>query len=175
MNERWQRRIIVGVSGSRASQAALGWAVGEAKLRNAKLHVLHVWDLRQPALYAGSAARRTAERERQAARDCLAAVMRAEFGARTPDGVTAELAEGVPERVLVERSADIDLLVLGSATVAGQPGWSAGPVVRACLMHVSSPLVIITTTVRPPGNLTTRQPAAGRHPRQQEPAPMITA
>jgi nucleotide-binding universal stress UspA family protein len=158
MNVRGQRRITVGVSGSRASQAALSWAVGEAKLRHAALRVLHVWHpLQQPALYAGSAASRTAELERQAARDCLAAVMRTEFGATPPDAVTVELAEGAPERVLVERSAGIDLLVIGSATVTEQPGWSAGPVVRACLMHVRSPLVIITTTVSPPASLTTRQ------------------
>jgi len=81
--------------------------------------------------------------------------MRTEFGTTPPDGVTAELAEGAPERVLVERSAGIDLLVIGSAAVAEQPGWSAGPVVRACLMKARSPLVIITTTVRPPANLTT--------------------
>jgi nucleotide-binding universal stress UspA family protein len=164
-----QQRIVVGVSGSRASQAALGWAVGEARLRNAALHVLHVWDpARQLAPYAVSAADRTAEQERQAAHDRLAFAMRAEFGPGTNEGVTAELAKGVPERVLVDRSDGIDLLVLGSNAIAGQVGWCPGPVVRACLMHVRSPLVIITMTVRPPANLTARQHGPGCDRRPQE-------
>jgi nucleotide-binding universal stress UspA family protein len=149
--------MVVGVSGSWASQAALGWAVGEARLRSAALHVVHVWDpAGHPAPYA-TAARRTAEQERQSACDRLAAAMRAEFGLVTPDGITVELAEGLPERVLVELSAGIDLLVLGSATVAVPVGRSAGPVVRACLMHARCPLMIITTTVGPPGIIKARQ------------------
>jgi nucleotide-binding universal stress UspA family protein len=48
------RRIVVGVDGSAASQAALRWAAGEAGLRRAGLLVIHVWDRtrRQIAPYA---------------------------------------------------------------------------------------------------------------------------
>jgi nucleotide-binding universal stress UspA family protein len=157
MIDRRQQRIVVGVSGSWASQAALGWAVGEARLRSAALHVMHVWDpTRHPAPYATGASL-TTEQERQSARDRLGAAMLAEFGPVTPEGITAELTEGLPERVLVERSAYIDLLVLGSAAVAVPVGRSAGPVVRACLMHARCPLMIITTTVGPPGIIKARQ------------------
>jgi nucleotide-binding universal stress UspA family protein len=157
MVDRRQQRIVVGVSGSWASQAALGWAVGEAMLRSAALHVVHIWDpTRHTAPYATGACR-TTEEERQSARDRLAAAMRAEFGLATPECITAVLAEGLPERVLVELSAGIDLLVLGSAAVAAPAGRSAGPVVRACLMHARCPLMIITTTVGPPGIIKGRQ------------------
>src|SRR5262249_24156422 len=125
---------VVGVSGSRASGAALSWAAEEARLRGARLHVVRVWDpARHTAPYAAVGATPTGEEELASARDGLAAAIRAEFGPATPDGVTAEMAEGVAERVLVDRSADADLLVLGVSTPTWMAGRSAGPVVRACL------------------------------------------
>jgi nucleotide-binding universal stress UspA family protein len=69
--------------------------------------------------------------------------MRAEFGPVTPDGVTMELAEGVPEPVLVDRSAAADLLVLGVSTPTWLAGRSVGPVVRACLARARCPVVNI--------------------------------
>lgn len=139
-----QQVIVVGVSGSLASGAALSWAAEEARLRGARLHVVRVWDpARHAAPYAAVGATPTGEEELESARDGLAAAMRAEFGPVTPDGVTAELAEGVPERVLVDRSAGASLLVLGVTSPAWLAGRSAGPVVRACLARARCPVVVI--------------------------------
>jgi nucleotide-binding universal stress UspA family protein len=140
-----QQVIVVGVSGSPASGAALSWAAEEARLRGARLHVVRVWDpARHAAPYAAVGATPTGEEELASARDALAAAMRAEFGPVTPEGVTAELAEGVPERVLVDRSSGADLLVLGVNTPAWLAGRSAGPVVRACLARARCPVVVIS-------------------------------
>jgi nucleotide-binding universal stress UspA family protein len=101
-----QPRIVVGVSGSAASQAALRWAAAEADMRHAALHVVHVWDpVRRRAPYAPSSAGPAEEQDGQAAEDRLAAVTRAVFGPALAGRVTAELAQGRPERVLVEHSA----------------------------------------------------------------------
>lgn len=35
--------IVVGVDGSAPAQAALGWAIEEARPRGARLHVVHAW------------------------------------------------------------------------------------------------------------------------------------
>jgi nucleotide-binding universal stress UspA family protein len=139
-----RQHIVVGVSGSLPSGAALSWAAEEARLRKARLHVVRVWDpAPHAAPYAAVGATPTSEEKQTAARDGLAAVMRTEFGPASPDSVTAELAEGVPERVLVDRSADADLLVLGVTAPAWLAGRSAGPVVRACLARARCPVVII--------------------------------
>ena len=139
-----QQVIVVGVSGSLASGAALSWAAEEARLRGARLHVVRVWDpARHAAPYAAVGATPTGEEELASARDGLAAAMRAEFGRVTPDGVSAELAEGVPERVLVDRSVGADLLVLGVTSPAWLAGRSAGPVVRVCLARAQCPVVVI--------------------------------
>ena len=77
--------------------------------------------------------------------------MRGVYGVEIPPRVTAELAEGTAERVLVQRSREAVLLVLGAAGahLAGRP---AGPVIRACMRSARCPLVIITATadVLPP-------------------------
>jgi len=89
--------------------------------------------------------------ERLRAQGVLAAVVRGVYGSEIPPGITAELAEGTAERVLVQRSREASLLVLGAADahLAGRP---AGPVIRACMRSARCPLVIITAAAdaRPP-------------------------
>ncbi len=138
------QRIVVGVSGSPASRAALSWAAEEARLRGATLHVIWACDTGQHAApYAAVGAMPTGEEQQAAARDGLAAVMQAEFGPVTPDDVTADLVDGAPERVLVDSSCGADLLVLGATAPAWQAGRFAGPAVRACLARARCPVVVI--------------------------------
>jgi nucleotide-binding universal stress UspA family protein len=139
-----RQQIVVGVSGSPASAAALSWAAEEARLRGATLRVVWACDRgRHAAPYAAVGAMPTGEEQRAAARYGLAAVTRAEFGPLTPDDVIAELADGTPERVLVDRSRDADLLVMGATAPAWSAGRSEGPVVRACLARARCPVVVI--------------------------------
>ncbi len=152
MAEQRQQRIVVGVNGSVASCAALRWAAEEARLRRAKLHVVRAWNpVRHAAPYAAIDATPTGEEPRAAASDGLLASMRAAFGGAAPDDVTAELAEGMPERVLVARSAAADLLVLGVTAPAWRAGPSDGPVIRACLTGARCPVVVIGPAGGMPG------------------------
>ena len=146
------QQIIVGVHQSAASLAALRWAAAEARLRRAKLHVVHAWEpAARRASYAILGDSTVSGQERLRAQSVLAAVMRGAYGVEIPARVTAELAEGTAERVLVQRSREASLLVLGAAGahLAGRP---AGPVIRACMRSARCPLVIITATadVLPP-------------------------
>ena len=145
MTEPAQQRIVVGVKRSAASLAALRWAAAEARLRHATLHVVHAWEpAARRASYAILGDSPAGGQERLRARDNLAAVMLAAFGADMPTGITAEITEGMAERVLADRSRDADLLVLGAAADAGMTGRPAGPVIRACMRSARCPLVIIT-------------------------------
>ena len=38
-------KIVVGVDGSESSNTALRWALGEARLRNVEVEVVHTWSL----------------------------------------------------------------------------------------------------------------------------------
>jgi nucleotide-binding universal stress UspA family protein len=148
-----QQRIVVGVKRSAASLAALRWAAAEARLRHAILHVVHAWEpAARRASYAILGDNPVGGQERLRAKDNLAAIMRAAFGTEVPAGITAEIAEGMAERVLAQRSRDAGLLVLGATADAGMTGRPAGPVIRACMRSARCPLVIITAAagVLPP-------------------------
>lgn len=144
MTEPARQRIVVGVHRSAASVAALRWAAAEARLRRATLHVVHAWEPAAcRASYAILGDRAPSGQEQPWAQGVLDAVMRDVYGTEVPSGVTAELAEGTAERVLVQRSKGAGLLVLGAigADLAERP---AGPVIRACMRSARCPLVIIT-------------------------------
>jgi nucleotide-binding universal stress UspA family protein len=134
--------VVVGVSGSAASAAALRWAAHEARRRGARLVAVRAWLPSQPAFYAVDAGH-DADHERQAATSELAATLRATFGAKPPPGMFTEVTAGMPERVLVERSAGAEMLVLGSTSASNPAGASVGPVIRSCLSRAHSPVVVI--------------------------------
>jgi nucleotide-binding universal stress UspA family protein len=144
MSSTRQSAVVVGVSGSRASAAALRWAAAEARRRSARLRIVRSWHRQFHAAYSPAAGWLTPDQQRGAATAELAAEVRAAFGAVVPDEVAAELTEGSAGRTLVDLSADADLLVLGSGSPAAE---SVGPVIRACLNHAHCPVVV----VRPAG------------------------
>ncbi len=144
MGETTPSRIVVGVSGSRASLSALRWGADEARLRGACLHVIRAWDpTPHAAFYAGASHAPTPAQKQTAAQVGLAAALRTVFGPDVPSWVTAEVPEGVPERTLIARSAGARLLVLGVTPSAVEAEHSEGPVVRACLLHALCPVVIV--------------------------------
>ncbi|MGE5292051.1 MAG: universal stress protein [Micromonosporaceae bacterium] len=145
-----QLRIVVGVNGSPSSLAALRWAAGEARLRGVHLHVVSVWDhtQRRIAPYARLNGRLTPSQERTAARTRLATTVRAAFGTEAPAGIITELAEGLVARVLLDRAADAEMLVLGASAPRPHGGQTARPVARACLGQARCPVVVVSAASR---------------------------
>lgn len=145
MDQTAQPSILVGFGSSRAAVAALRWAVGEARLRQARLRVVRTWE-RFPlrAFYALTSDCQAPRQTGVRAADRLAADVSAALGELASADVTSELAEGVAERILVDASAGASLLVLGSADPAPAVGSSVGPVIRACLRHAQCPVVIVS-------------------------------
>jgi nucleotide-binding universal stress UspA family protein len=143
MNSARQPVVMVGVSGSSASAGALRWAADEARRRNAGLRVVRSWNIEGRAPYAPAAGGPAPAEQRAAASGELAAALGRAFGPKLPAGISAELVQGVPERILIDRSADAGLLVLGSAAPPAQGGRPVGPVVRACLHRAQCPVVVV--------------------------------
>jgi nucleotide-binding universal stress UspA family protein len=138
---------VVGVDGSTASLAALRWAVREAGLRDAALHVVRAWEdaAKQVAPYAshtcppGSAEDYldTAARLKAAVADVL--------GPAPVVTATVQVAEGLAARVLLDHAAGAEMLVLGTAT--GRAPDGIGPVARACLRHAPCPVVVVSVAM----------------------------
>ena len=133
------RRIVVGVDGSPDSVIALRWACREAGIRDAEVHAVHVREapLHSPASYAVPApADSYAADDTEMWKAALAGIAP---GIR----VRTETAVGLVARILLERCAGADMLVLGSAQEVPDQAWSAGPVIRACLRRSPCPVVVI--------------------------------
>jgi nucleotide-binding universal stress UspA family protein len=58
--------------------------------------------------------------------------------------VRTEVVEGLAPRVLLDRCADADMLVFGTASDVPGSSRSAGPVIRACLRRAPCPVVVIS-------------------------------
>ena len=129
------KTIVVGVDGSPGSRLALTWAAAEAAEHGAELVVLNVWEhtLLPPAgsvsvseRYVPDASQRTA--------DDLVRVITEELGAEPPVPVQPRVKQGRPAKVLIEESANADLLVVGKR---GHGGF-AGLVLGSVSQHVAA-------------------------------------
>ena len=144
---RAEGRIVVGVDATTASAAAVRWAIREALLRQASVHLVFAddHDRCKRAPYAGcwNAPRPD---EDDAAGTALRAAEQQASQALPPTRLSSERADGPPARVLIDRSAGAEMLVLGSAYQKGQSAsdtWPPmGPVTRACLHGAACPVVI---------------------------------
>lgn len=136
-----QPKIVVGISGSMASQAALRWAAAEGVLRDARVEAVYAWEwsggLHAP--YAPQSSRPSREDEH------AAAVRLAEraVGELGESYVVPVVVEGPPAQVLLRATEDADLLVLGAREAEGEPYPVINPVVAACLLRARCPVVVV--------------------------------
>ncbi|HEX4258806.1 MAG TPA: universal stress protein [Streptosporangiaceae bacterium] len=156
-------RILVGIDGSPASVAAVRWAGREAQLRGMRVHVVFVRDRRLPTPHYAPQPRASEPMPSPAAGERMQAVVREALGTQPPAGVQLELADGLPARVLIDRSVGAEMLVLGSAQPGGastrgpaaplaQARAPLGPVARDCLHAAPCPVVVVRSgDAAPPG------------------------
>ena len=143
------RQIVVGVDDFASSVTAVHWAVREARLRQAAVHLVCAYhsDTRLRAPYASWARMREDEcrAAAQASLDCAADLVRRGL----PRGqLVAELVDEPPAQALLERSAGAEMLVLGTSRPSvqpGQPPLALGPVTRACLHRAPCPVVVVAS------------------------------
>lgn len=155
-------RIVVGVDGSDESLAALAWAVEEARLRGAELHVVHVY---QPAVSGGQHAipalaspveiealvaweQREAEEitrlQRQQAETVVNRALQ-DVGASAVDIHRVVVASRHPARIFVDLSKDdeVEQVVLGTRGGGGFGGLRIGSVANQCMGHAVCPVTLV--------------------------------
>jgi nucleotide-binding universal stress UspA family protein len=137
--------IVVGVDGSEYSRQALEWALQEARLRGARLEVVHaVMDTRSVMPYTVEevGARFDAHRARAAAERLIDESGEPGGGA---GGVEVDVVaeEGSAANVLVERSKAADLVVVGTRGHGSLSEVLLGSVSHQLVHHAHCPVVVL--------------------------------
>jgi nucleotide-binding universal stress UspA family protein len=135
--------VVVGVDGSRESEAALRFAAEEAKLRGALLRIVCAWEP-SPSGYLGEAFTPTPDAFVEAehhAEDVLRAALQQLQGESLEVEAMAE--EGGPAAILLEQAAGAELLVVGSRGLGAAKRLMLGSVSHDLAHHAGCPLVIV--------------------------------
>lgn len=136
-----QSRIVVGVDGSPLAANALEFAIEEAQLRHAALHVTYAYTV-MASVVTGSTGKDYYEQVEREAKDFLQGVMKA---APPTDGLDVEWlgVPGNPSEVLIEASRGATLLVVGSRGLGGFRGLLMGSVSTQCVHYSHCPVLVV--------------------------------
>ena len=138
------KTIVVGVDGSPSSRAALTWAAAEAADHGATLVVLTVWERTLlPPMGSGGVPQSPVADPAQRAADDLVQVIKAELGDEPPLVVQPRVKEGTAAKVLIEQSADADLLVVGTRGRGGFKGLLLGSVSQHVAAYAKCPVTVV--------------------------------
>jgi nucleotide-binding universal stress UspA family protein len=123
------KTVVVGVDGSPGSRKALTWAATEAAEHGAELVVLNVWEhTLPPPTGSVSVSERFVPDSSQRTAEQLVTEIKEVLGDDPPVVVQPTVKQGSPAKVLIEQSADADLLVVGTRGHGGFRGLVLGSV-----------------------------------------------
>ncbi len=140
------RRVVVGVDGSTASEAALRWAVTASAVTGGRIEAITTW---QVPLAWGWAAMGGGWAPDKEARTLLEKSVDAVFGDNRPADLRLIVEEGNPAKVLMKHSVGADMLVVGSRGLGGFAGLLLGSVSAACAEHASCPVLVVHESGQP--------------------------
>jgi nucleotide-binding universal stress UspA family protein len=136
-----RERVVVGLDGSETSLRALRWAMRYAERTGAIIEALHAWQI--PTAYGAPVAILPGEDFRATAERALRQSVEGELGDRTDLEVEQTAEMGYPPKVLVDRSKEADLLVVGSRGRGALRGTLLGSVSLHCVSHAACPVVVV--------------------------------
>ena len=137
--------VVVGVDGSAGANAALRWALAEARLRKAPLRIVHTWR----SSYVGGADGFTNTLDvdvsdlYRAAEELLEKVIGEVVGEVEDVRIERQVVQGSAAEVLVGAVAAGDLLVVGSRGHGGFAGLLLGSVSQQCVHHAPCTVVVV--------------------------------
>jgi nucleotide-binding universal stress UspA family protein len=131
--------VVVGLSGSVASQAALHWAIRHASLLGRPVHTVAVW---HEDIYAPERTIGPEEFKAESIRWLQNAVDELEAHERTAD-LHTHLDEGDPATILLAEAHDAELLVLGNHRHGALHNAMFGSVALRCMRDATCPVVVV--------------------------------
>jgi nucleotide-binding universal stress UspA family protein len=138
------KTIVVGVDGSPSSRTALTWAAAEAGDHGSDLIVLTVWERTLlPPMGSGGVPDSPVPDPSQRATEDLLKVIKEELGDNPPVLVQPRVKQGNAAQVLIEQSADADLLVVGTRGHGGFRGLVLGSVSQHVAAYAKCPVTVV--------------------------------
>ena len=138
------RKIVVGVDGSSGSRKALAWAAAEAATHGSDLLVVNAWEhTLLPPAGSVSVSEHYVPDPSQRTSDDLVRVIKEELGDEPPVPVLPRVLQGRPAKVLIDESADADLLVVGTRGHGGFAGLVLGSVSQHVAAYAKCPVAVI--------------------------------
>lgn len=139
--------VLVGVDGSPESGAALKYAVAEANRRGARLRVVSTYfpeyavhGRTQPLTASEAGIEVDVEAQtRRMVEEALA-------GDAPPPSVEIVVAAGPAAGVLIDKSGEVDVLVLGHRGRGGFASMLLGSVGLQCVLHAHCPVIVVRPT-----------------------------
>jgi nucleotide-binding universal stress UspA family protein len=134
-------RIVVGVDGSASSEAALRWALGQARLTGQPVDAVTSWSI--PVTFGEAAgALMGIDWQGEATRTLESTVAKA-VDPPDADRVSQRAVQGHPAQVLLDAAADAALLVVGSRGLGGVRGMLLGSVSQHVVARAACPVVVV--------------------------------
>jgi nucleotide-binding universal stress UspA family protein len=142
-DQRRSARIVVGVDGSPASEAALRFALQEARLRNATVTLVCAWW--DPAALPGPERLPFTDPEgiKKQAKARFAAAVEPCLADYPDVAVERRFVMERAQRVLADNARDALLLVVGDRGIGSSPRTLLGAVTRAVLHEAPGPVVVV--------------------------------
>jgi nucleotide-binding universal stress UspA family protein len=138
------KTVLVGVDGSASSHKALTWAATEAAGHGADLVVLNVWEhtLLPPAGSVSVSEKYVPDTSQRTADELLREIKEV-LGEDPPVLVQPRVKQGNPAKLLIEESADADLLVVGTRGHGGFGGLVLGSVSQHVAAYAKCPVTVV--------------------------------
>jgi nucleotide-binding universal stress UspA family protein len=146
-----EARIVVGVDGSANSVDALRWAARLAPMLKCEVEAVTAWfDPRSSGWSPGWGFLSSDVDPAENADKVLTTALENAFGGDRPDGLRPVVEKGSAAKVLIDRSAGAQMLVVGSRGHGGFAGLLLGSVSSKCAEHARCPVLVVHGTTAGP-------------------------
>ncbi|MFB4279778.1 universal stress protein [Nonomuraea sp. MTCD27] len=142
-------QVIVGYDGSEHSEAAMLYAVDQARARGVPLHVVYAWQMPAFSPYAMAYSTMLSDLFEEETRAAAERVV--PWREKNPDvTITDDQVTGHPVNALIQAGGTADLVVVGSRGLGGFASAVLGSVSHAVLHHLTCPIAVVRPRAKRP-------------------------